>query len=77
MNLRFLDRENKILMELIFNIIIGTIVRLVFNYPGALIRWMIFGMNKPYSFYLKDSSINYSIAAIFFTILIIIYNILF
>lgn len=59
------------------NLILRIITGLILNYPGAFIRWLLFEKNEPYSYYLKDISVNNFISIMTMTMLMILYIIIF
>ena len=43
-------------MQSIFEIILETILLIIFSYPGAIIRWIVTGFRKPFKEYLNDDA---------------------
>ncbi|PKP29186.1 MAG: hypothetical protein CVU01_01280 [Bacteroidetes bacterium HGW-Bacteroidetes-18] len=55
-------------MQAIIKIIIGVII----NHPIAYLRWLVFKKSKPFNDYLKEISLNFFVAMIIITILMVI-----
>jgi hypothetical protein len=56
------------------NIILRLIMRLILNYPGAYIRWLLFNKENKIEYYKKDTSNNYFVSMLVITLIIIIIN---
>jgi len=55
----------------------GFILRIVFNYPRAFFRWLIFNKEEEYQHYFENTSFNYIVSMIIITSIILLFHIVF
>jgi|GEM_PF-1896987 len=63
-------------MEEIFAIIIEVVIVYILQYPGAYIRWYLFGQNKSFEQIMKDTFFNVMVSLFVIGLIIILIMIL-